>query len=373
MAEEIKQAKKVRKKPNKYLISILIVLVLTGVSLFLSLYSAGNGNFVDGGRLIGNAFKDCDIGWLLVMIAVVVLTYLIEGLILWIFCRLYTRKYYIHQGIANSMIGAFYSAVTPGASGGQIMQAYTMKKQGIEVSNAASIMVMWFILYQVTLIGFDVFAIIFEWGTIASITTLKVPGVQIGGWNGELPMMPLIIIGFLLNLFVIVLLFLMSYSHKFHNFVMHYGVGLLGKLKLLKNPDKTRENLRVQVENFKIELRRLQANIPVTILIALLFTVNLILRFSIPYFAGLSLHAYGLDNTFSLAKMMDASFKSAFHQMVTGLVPIPGAAGVSELFFSIMFQGFFVETQVMTSSGLIVSHSASANVAAAQIIWRVAT
>nr|MCR4562519.1 hypothetical protein [Bacilli bacterium] len=47
--------------------------------------------------------------------------------------------------------------------------------------------------------------------------------------------------------------------------------------------------------------------------------------------------------------------------------------GVSELFFSIMFQGFFVETQVMTSSGLIVSHSASANVAAAQIIWRVAT
>jgi hypothetical protein len=114
-------------------------------------------------------------------------------------------------------------------------------------------------------------AIFFEWGTISSIKSFNIPGFHIGNWNGEVTMLPLIIIGFGVNLSVIAMLFLMSYSHRFHNIIMHYGIGLLAKLRIIKNPDKARENLRVQVENFKIELKRLQANVPVTILIFFLF------------------------------------------------------------------------------------------------------
>ena len=76
-------------------------------------------------------------------------------------------------------------------------------------------------------------------------------------------------------------------------FILHYCIGFLGKIHLLKKPDKTRENLRIQVENFKIELRRLLGNIPVTVLIFTLVFVILCLRFSVPYFAGLALNAYG--------------------------------------------------------------------------------
>ena len=68
---------------------------------------------------------------------------------------------------------------------------------------------------------------------------------------------------------------------------------------------------------------------------------------------------------FSVGKMFEASFLSGFHQMVTGLIPIPGSAGVSELFFEVLFYNFF---DGGTSAAI-----RSANVSSAQILWRTAT
>ncbi|MBQ2494033.1 MAG: flippase-like domain-containing protein, partial [Bacilli bacterium] len=185
------------------------------------------------------------------------------------------------------------------------------------------------------------------------------------GWQP--PMWPLILIGFLLNLSVILILYLMSFSHKIHNFILHYIIGFLGKIRILKNPDKTRENLRVQVENFKIELRRLQSNIPVLIVQFLLFFGMIFLQYSLPYFCGLALHAFenseGVQQfvfaSTTQASMVSASFRAALHQMVTGLIPLPGSAGVSEMFYEGLFLPFFGNSGSMTT--------------ATQILWRTAT
>ena len=367
------EAPKKKKSFSKYWVSISIVLVMTAFSLVFSLYNAGEGDIAKGGAYIFDALKGCNPWWLTAIAFLMIVSYLLDGLIIQVFCRLYTRHYRWHQGVSNAMIGAFYNDVTPGSSGGQVMQVYTMKKQGIEVSNAASIMVMWFIIYQMVLIFFDVIAIIFQWDTIMAIKSFRIPNFSLFGWDGSITMLPLIIMGFGLNLSIIALLFLMSYSHRFHNFIMHYGIGLCAKFHLVKNPDKTRENLRVQVENFKIELKRLQANVPVTILIFLLFFVIMIIRNSIPYFSGLALDAYGYGAKFDIGLMMDSCFRSAFHQMVTGLFPLPGSAGVSELFFSAMYSNYYVETAQIVEGSLQIVRSASANMATANILWRMAT
>jgi uncharacterized protein (TIRG00374 family) len=364
---EAEIAKKKKKNGNlKYVICVGLVLVLTVFSLVSSLFSAGGGSswgsIADGALIIWESIKNSSIGWMLGTLGIVFFTYCIDGLIILVFCRLYTRHYHFIQGLANTLIGAFYSAVTPGASGGQVMQVYTLKKQGIEVSNAASIMVMWFILYQSNLIVFDILAILVEWNKILSISSFT---FTFGSFS--ITLLPLIVIGFALNLGTLALLFLMSYSHRFHNFIMHYMVNFLAKLHIIKNPDKSRENLRVQVENFKIELRRLQSNVPVTILLSIMFLANFFLRFSIPYFTGLSLHSVG---DFSFMKMMDTCFLSAFHQMVTGVFPIPGGAGVSELFFATIFKDIIGATT--DASGAII-RSAEVNMASAQILWRTAT
>ena len=356
MSEETSAKKK--KSSLKYFLYIVIVLIVTAVSLTISLWGQTDQIF--------SAFANADIGMLLIMVALVVLTYILDGLIIFVFCRLYTRTYKYHQGIAASLVGQFYSNVTPGASGGQIMQAYTMKSQGIQISNAASIMVMWFIIYQSALIGFDVIALIFEWNTVMSITA----HIQFGNIDWTLPMWPLILVGFGLNLFVIALMFSMSYSHKFHNFILHYVIGFLAKIRLVKKPDKTRENLRVQVENFKIELRRLQSNIPVLILQFTLFLILIFVRDSVPYFGGLALKAWGPESTFQIGQMFHASFLSSFHQMVTGLIPLPGAAGVSELFYAYLFNDFYAFLPNGNPNTYV---DVGATIASTQILWRTLT
>ena len=348
MADSPLQEQNQAKKKNgklKYLLYILIVLVATGISLFLSLYNT----FDQVVAALGNS----DWRFILVIVGLVSGSYAVDALIILVFCRLYTRSYKYHQGLATSLVGQFYSSVTPGASGGQVMQVYTMKSQGVQVSNAASIAVMWSILYQTVLIIIDIVALAIDWKDVMNIAPFT---FEINGNYISLPVTPLVIVGFLLNLFVIFMLFSMSYSHKFHNFILHYVVGFFAKIRIIKNPDKTRESLRVQVENFKIELRRLQANIPVLILQMILFFVMIMLRSCVPYFAGLALHGFDEYNFFT---MVDTAFMLNFHQMVTGLVPIPGAAGISEFFFNQIYKNTFGGNAAIIN--------------ATQILWRSAT
>lgn len=346
----------------KYFITVGLVLLLTGTSLLFSLWSAGEGDIALGAYSIWSAISSTSIPLLIMLFLIVLLSYCVDGVILYVFCRLYTRKYHWHQGFFNSLIGAFYSAVTPGASGGQVMQVYVLKKQGVEISSAASIMVMWFILYQSNLIVFDFIAIGVEWNKIISLSSFEFALGDI-----RLTLLPLIVFGFILNLGTLAILTLMSYSHRFHGFVLHHVINLGAKLHIVKNPEKSRESLRVQVENFKMELRRLQSNIPVTILLSIFFQLNFFLRNSIPYLSAVALDATG--GSFSLADMFDTCFLAAFHQMVTGVFPLPGGAGVSELFFNSIFRDIFAAT---TSNGIVI-RSAEANMNAAQILWRFAT
>lgn len=376
MVEEIEQTGETKKKKKgggwKYLVSISVVLLLTGFSLLYSFYTSGTPNadfwaqVSSGFNLILDAIKQTNIIWLVAIIVITLLSYVVDGLAIKIFCRLYTRRYSLAQGSINSLVGAYYNAVTPGASGGQVMQIYTLRSQGVEVSNGASIMVMWFIIYQLALIFLDIFALVFEWSSVMSLSAISFNGLII-------PMIPLIVFGFLLNLGVILFLLLMSYSRGIHNFFMNHLVNLLAKIRVLKNPDKTRENIRVQVENFKIELKRLQSNVPATVIIFLLMLTILLIRFSIPYFCGLALNAYGVDEAFSFARLFDGIFRSAFHQMVTGIIPIPGGAGISEYVFNQMFMDYYIESQVVTPTGIEIVRSASANLNAVQIIWRFST
>jgi hypothetical protein len=64
------------------------------------------------------------------------------------------------------------------------------------------------------------------------------------------------------------------------------------------------------------------------------------------------------DNGFSPVSLMHVCFLTSFHQMCTGLIPLPGSAGVSELFYTYLFSSMFLGEGVLNSS---------------QILWRTAT
>ena len=325
--EQIEEGKpKNKKSAIKYALNISLVLIATGLAIFFAIKDDANE--------IWKTLKTADYRFLLVVVGMMVGCILVRSFILFIFAHLFTRKYHFHQAIAVDQIGQFYNAITPGASGGQIMQAYTYKKQGVQVSSAVSILAMYSIVYQIMLIIFGTLSFIIKYDFITSLgsipTNIKINEVAI-----NLPIWPLTIVGFLLNLGVVAIVFLMGYWHGFHNFIMGPVITFLSKIKIIKNPDKQRENLRIQVENFKIEFRRLSTNIPFLLLVVISFSVYMIIKFSIPFFVG---KALGNESPVpDIKAFWDCIFLSNYHQMITGLIPIPGSAGVSEFVFYNLF------------------------------------
>ncbi len=344
--------KKGKKSAIKYILNIAFVLIVTALSIVLTTWGK-----VD---VIWNNLVNSDVRWLLIILAVMAGTIIIRSFILFCFARLYTRRYHFHQALAVDQIGVFYNAVTPGASGGQIMQAYTYKKQGLHISSAVSALAMYSIVFQIVLIIYGILAFVMKFDLIMSIPPLV---ISIDVLNIQIPPLLLTILGFILNVSVILLVLLMAYWHGFHNFIMGPVIAIFHKIKIIKNADKTRENLRIHVENFKIEFRRLWTNIPFFILIAVCFAIYMTLKFSVPYFCGLAL---GSEHR-GINYFWDSVFLGNYHQMITGLIPLPGSAGVSEYFFVKLFYD-----EVDPSKGFyyISDKSSYSLTASALLLWR---
>ena len=357
-SSEFKEEPKKKNSVVKYTIYIVLVIVITVAALLLSMW----GKFGEVYELLAGA----NFTWLLVTLLIMFGVVLMRAFILFVFARLYSHDYKYHQALAVESIGNFYSAVTPGATGGQVMEAYTFQKQGLPVSNAVSMLAMYSIIFQVVLTLYGIISFIVKYEFLNNIGYIY---ISIGAAEIKISIWVLTIIGFLLNVSVTGLIFMMAYWRGFHNFIMGPIITLLYKIRLVRNKDDTRENLKIQIENFKIELRRLLTNIPFTILVTVLFSFYIFLKSSLPYFCGQVLH-----NQSTYANLWDSVFLSNYHQMVTGLIPLPGSAGISEYFFIELFvnkkkpaEGFYYISGATEEEAI--SNSAALG-SAALLIWR---
>lgn len=338
----------VKKKKKSNLFNLFIILTITICYSIISLW--GDFNSV----IAALKSPSANYNYFIVLFLILTLYFLVDGLILFIFARLYTASYKYHRGLATSLIGQFYASITPSSSGRQFSQVVTFKKQGVTVSSAASVMVMYYIIYQIVLILFGVFSMIYNF------ESFFLNNATIGFLTFQIPIWVFAILGFGVSASIVIILFLASFSKKFHSFIINNVIGLLSKIKIVKKPEEKKKSLLVTTENFRIELRRLSSNIPVTILIMILFIVKFLLYYSITYFVALM-----LDPSLSGFKVyLETMTRSSFHQMVVGIIPIPGGAGISEYLFEIMFipiyDGFSLTNVV-------------AFVKAVQLIWRTFT
>ncbi len=354
--EEDKEELASKKNNYKYFIYLFVILSITAFVLWFNLTRKVNipGSEAEAYvyETIGDIFKSMNIGYFSMFIGFILFGFLINALMIYLFARLYTKHFKYHQALANNAIGVFYSAITPGASGGQFAQVVTFKKQGIPVSNGASIFVMQFIVHQTVLIILGIISLASRFNIILDLNIIP---ITIGEITINIPIWIFVILGFLVNFLIIVGLIFMSYSWKFQHFVLNVVIGFLAKIRIVKNPDEKRKDLLIQVTNYRIELRRLLTNIPFALVITLLTAVTMVVAQLAPFFSGLALNGFDMENTNFALKAFDTFAFMNFHQMVAGLVPLPGNAGVTELVFSALFgepSGFFNAPQFYATGGL---------------------
>ena len=248
------------KSSKKYIVYISILVVVTALAVYFVLKQDP--------KSVINVILNCNIGWLLVSILGVVFYFLVEGIILMILTRMYKRKYSYLKSILNSMIGTFFSNITPSSSGGQFAQAYTFSKQGVKVTNAASILFMHFILYQIVMVLFSLFILVFKYNDL-SMTTVK---INLFGVNFSL--ISISLIGFVINTFVIVALFLLAFSERLHQFIVTKGIDFLYKIKIVKDKKEQAIKINTKVETFRLEFKRLTQNWPVLLITSILFLIK---------------------------------------------------------------------------------------------------
>ena len=334
------------KNAKKYIVYISILVVVTVLAVYFVMKQDP--------KAVINVILSCNVGWLLASIGVVMIYFLLEGIILTILARMYRRKFPFYKGLLNMFIGTFFSNITPSSSGGQFAQAYTFSKQGVKVTNAASILFMHFILYQIVMVLFSFVIFIFKYNQLESMTShINVLGL-------DFSVISISLIGFVINTFVIVALFLLAFSEKLHQFIVTKGISFLHKIKIIKNKEEQVIKLNTKVETFRLEFKRLTQNWPVLLITSILLLLRIIVISSVPYFLAKSM---GLEfsSTNEIANIIDTTSMTWLISSITQMVPIPGGSGGAELVFQNLFGGTFF------------TNATHADISALVLLWRSVT
>ena len=86
---------------------------------------------------------------LLLAILTLLVTLLLDGLNITLLSRLYNGRYKFHQGLINVCVGQVVGVFIK--SGASIVQAYTFTKQEVKSAQAASVITMNYLIFQISL------------------------------------------------------------------------------------------------------------------------------------------------------------------------------------------------------------------------------
>lgn len=306
----------------KYIIYTLIVLGLT----FLALYLTCRNNY----KLVIETLGQAKIGYIFLIVGIIAGCILFRSLSNFLLTRMYVSNYKFHRSVVIDQVGTLYRMVTPVGVGGHLMEVFTFRKQKVSVSNALSIIAMYSICYQIALITYNIITIIVKRDLIGQIGSIPISFTSSS--SVYIPLWILISIGFIFNLGVIGIIFLLSFSKRFYNFISKYVLRFLCFIRIVKDIDKARYKLEESVTSFRGNLRSLLTHYKTLILTVLLMIGYITISYSIPYICGLS-----LNNTSINASFFDSVLLSNFHQMITCIIPLPGNAVLSEMFFLQLF------------------------------------
>lgn len=226
------------KKVKKHLFNVLFVLLLLGITMFILLKSNDELSWTD----VKEFFSGCNVWYIVAAIGGMFVFLLAEAFSLKNIARKFGYKTKFVSAFAYSAADAYYSALTPSATGGQPASAYYMIKDGIDGGTTTFVLVF-------NLLGYT--AAIFVLGISAFIISLFTSG---GTWafiEFSTLSKVLIIIGAVMQAFLI-WLFIACLRHP--NAVLKTGnffIKILAKLHLSKKPDILREKLAGMVEKYR--------------------------------------------------------------------------------------------------------------------------
>lgn len=291
------------------------IIVMIGLAVIFLTLSMGDG------EMILSTILSANIWYILLAIGLVLLWQFLVGVVLTILTRLTHPEYRYRDGYLNAFIAALFHDLTPSASGGQIVQLYVFRKQGVNTGDSGSVLWMEFIIYQSCL-------------TILSLVLILLKFAFFYSQYSSLFIF--VILGFAINTFIIFFIYGLAKFASLHEWIKNKGVKIAYKFHLIKDPSKTIESIEVQLEKFRNESKKLGRNKKIILISSGLCFLRLLVYYAIPYVVFLAL---GSPLDFDL--LVNSIAMGSFVAITSGMIPIPGASGGTEAIFILMFSNLF--------------------------------
>ena len=244
-----------------------------------------------------------------------------ESVIIKYMLWLFKEKVPFLRCLKYSFIGFFYSYITPSSSGGQPAQMVYMKKDGIYYGYSSLIMLVVAVVYKAVLVLLGLFFYIFYHGYVVD---------HVGDY------MWLVYVGFFLNLAYIALLLIVCLKPLWSRKMAIKLINLLTRIHLLnqKNNEKYIAKVTRIFDNYVKASKYISDNL------RSLFTITwltILQRLALFMLTWIVYRSYGLSG----ASFMEIVALQVMIGVAVEMLPLPGAAGITEACFIAFFTGVF--------------------------------
>lgn len=298
---------------------ILIIVIFVGLLIYMI--------NVDGIDNIITVLKTVDYRWVVVGLGCLLIHWICEVITLHIPIKKMYPNHSIKNSIKVSMIGLLFNNITPFSSGGQPMQAYELTKTGKRVSDSLSAMAMKFIITQTALVITTLIVVIIEFNFFKSL-------MQDYLWVA--------IVGFAVNIVAIILVILAGINKKFITVFTNPIVKFLGKIHILKHPEKTLEKLDKSIDNFGKQFKFIQSEKKMVLEMFLAAVIQSLAYYSITYMVYRAFGNYGIT-------FWQIIPTQAFLLLIMTFIPTPGSGLGAEGGFYLLFNSIFKEGTINMS------------------------
>ncbi|MBE5803503.1 MAG: flippase-like domain-containing protein [Clostridiales bacterium] len=244
---------------------------------------------------------------------------LFDSLSLHHFLKTQGQSISLASSIFVSLSGMYYSNITPGATGGQPMQVYYLKKRSVPIGIGTSALTVKLFAFQFML------AVL---GTVLWIAYREYIALQLGNniW--------ILIIGYVYNVIVVAFTVLMATNKRLVRFVVLLFIKAGAKLRLIKDPSATQARWEDVIDTFHNSVMMI-ARRPMDLVVQLLLaTVQILSLMAVTFFIYHAFRLTGSDygQITALGVMLYTS---------AAYTPLPGASGAQEGVFALYFSQVF--------------------------------
>ena len=262
--------------------------------------------------------------WIVVALFTELVFMLFEASVIYMFIRDDFPRFRFIDAVKVALMGLFWCAVTPSSTGGQPMQVYLLHSMNVPVGYSSSRLIQKFMVYQVILTLINIVSVFLNIGTILSQPNNNIRLIIV-----------LLALGFITQIGVTVMFLIFSFSEKLARKLVMFITKALNKIRIVKNVDKKIAGIEKQLESFHSSNRDIYKKPKLLLKVSVLTFCEFIAMFLVSYFIyrALGFNEAGPSQIISCQAIVN---------LVSGMIPIPGASGAAELSFTVFFGPFFI-------------------------------